>query len=209
MIEFNKGKIEKLDKRILKSFNFLPADPYEKTKGYFFRFRKFSRILINNKKIVYLKDTNFFQNKKRNKYAGGQLRKFKSIDKSTLGKFIKIYQHYFSHFFSKQKNFEVGFHQIRIKCGKDFVGYPVPEGWHKDGFNFVVLLNFNSKNIKGGITRIKTDMNGNDTFSSFLKKGEYILLNDEKYFHYTDPINVTGKFALGTRDTLVITIKFL
>ena len=80
------------------------------------------------------------------------------------------------HSLIRYKNAEVGFHQLRIKCGKDFVGYPVPEGWHKDGFDYVILVNFGSKNIKGGVTRIKEKIDqSNDTFSAFLKKGEYLF----------------------------------
>ena len=67
---------------------------------------------------------------------------------------VKLFKENF-HSLIRYKNAEVGFHQLRIKCGKDFVGYPVPEGWHKDGFDYVILVNFGSKNIKGGVTRIK------------------------------------------------------
>ena len=111
--------------------------------------------------------------------------------------------------FSAKKKVEVGFHQLRIKCSNDFVGYPVPEGWHKDGFDFVVIINFNSENIEGGITRIKDNLINKDVFSAFLNKGDYILLNDKKYYHYTDPINITKKAKKGNRDTLVITVKYL
>ena len=83
----------------------------------------------------------------------------------------------------------------------------MPEGWHKDGFDFVSIINFNSNNIEGGTTRIRTKLNSNkDTFSSFLTSGEYIFISDKKYFHYTDPINVTNSSKKGYRDTLVITV---
>ena len=78
------------------------------------------------------------------------------------------------------------------------------------GFDYVILINFGSNNIKGGITRIKEKIDqNNDSFSSFLKRGEYLFVNDKKYFHYTDPINVSNNTEKGSRDTLVITIKII
>ena len=213
MINFLTGNIGSANKIALKSFKKLPADVYEKSKGYYFRFRKYSRITIKNvlgkKEVVFLKNNFFFQEKKRNRYAGGKKRIFKEIDQKVLSYFVSLFLNQFYHLFSAKKKLEVGFHQLRIKCSNDFVGYPVPEGWHKDGFDFVVIINFNSENIEGGITRIKDNLINKDAFSAFLNKGDYILLNDKKFYHYTDPINITKKAKIGNRDTLVITVKYL
>ena len=173
MINFIIGNIGFVKKKILSSFNQLPADPYEKSKGNFFRFRKYSRIIIDNrskqKNIFFLKNNFFFQNKNRNRFAGGKKRVFKEINKNILDFFVKIFLNHFNTFFINKK-IEVGYHQIRIKCSSNFVGYPVPEGWHKDGFSYVVIINFDSKNIEGGVTRIKDNLIAKDTYSSFLKK---------------------------------------
>tara|TARA_Y100000389_G_C17416118_1_gene493804 strand:+ start:716 stop:1351 length:636 start_codon:yes stop_codon:yes gene_type:complete len=211
MIDFIVGNIGAIKKGLITNFNKLPADPYEKSKGYHFRFRKYSKVIIDNKnkKIQFLKNSFFFQDKKRNRYAGGKKRIFREIDKNVLIQFIDLYKKQFNKLFLYKKKLEIGFHQIRIKCSKEFVGYPVPEGWHKDGFNYVALINFQSSNIGGGVSRIKNSLNKKDTYSSFLEKGDYILINDTKYYHYTDPINILGKTKYGYRDTLVITIKFL
>jgi hypothetical protein len=55
---------------------------------------------------------------------------------------------------------------------------------------FVALINFNSKNIYGGVTRIRDDINKNnhDIYSCKLVNGEYILINDKKFYHFADPI---------------------
>ena len=213
MINFLTGNIGSANKKALKSFKKLPADVYEKSKGYYFRFRKYSRITIKNvlgkREVVFLKNNFFFQEKKRNRYAGGKKRIFKEIDQKVLSYFVSLFLNQFYHLFSVKKKIEVGFHQLRIKCSNDFVGYPVPEGWHKDGFDFVIIINFNSENIEGGITRIKDNLINKDAFSAFLNKGDYILLNDKKFYHYTDPINITKKAKIGNRDTLVITVKYL
>lgn len=212
MINFLFGNIGRINKKVLSSFKKLPADKYEKSKGYYFRYRRYSRVLIENNfnypKISFLKKAFFYQEKKRNRYAGGKQRIFKPINKKILQEFIKIYLNNFNHLCNFKK-IEIGFHQLRIKCSKEFVGYPVPEGWHKDGFNYVIIINFDSKNIEGGITRIKNNLANKDSYSNFLKKSDYIFLNDNKFYHYTDPINITKNSAFGFRDTLVVTIKKL
>ena len=207
MIDFEKGKISNISKLIINSFNRLPADINEKSQGRYFRYRKFSRLILFNKKFLPVKDTNFYQKRKINRFAGGKVRKFKAIDSKVLNGFAHIFE---KNFLKKitMKKMEIGFHQLRIKCGKNFVGYPVPEGWHKDGFDYVIILNIGSKNIKGGVSRIKNKIdNDHDAFSWFLKKGEYILVNDRKFFHYTDPINVMDNKLEGSRDTLVVTVR--
>ena len=164
-------------------------------------------MILFNKKFLPVKDTNFYQKRKINRFAGGKVRKFKAIDSKVLNGFAHIFE---KNFLKKitMKKMEIGFHQLRIKCGKNFVGYPVPEGWHKDGFDYVIILNIGSKNIKGGVSRIKNKIdNDHDAFSWFLKKGEYILVNDRKFFHYTDPINVMDNKLEGSRDTLVVTVR--
>jgi len=49
--DFIKGKINKINLKIVNSFNKLPPDKNDKSKGYFFRFRKFSKINYIKKKI--------------------------------------------------------------------------------------------------------------------------------------------------------------
>tara|TARA_B100000780_G_C21124153_1_gene455718 strand:+ start:2733 stop:3368 length:636 start_codon:yes stop_codon:yes gene_type:complete len=211
MINFLTGNLGSIKSNLLKSFNRLPADPYEKSKGFHFRFRKYSKVVINikSKEINFIKNTYFYQEKKTNRFAGGKKRVFKEIDRKNLIDFIDLFKVNFNKLFNQEARLEIGFHQLRIKCSKDFVGYPVPEGWHKDGFNYVAIINFQSSNISGGISRIKNGLNKDDAYSALLQKGDYILINDKKFFHYTDPINIDGNGKNGFRDTLVITIKNL
>ena len=70
-------------------------------------------------------------------------------------------------------------------------------------------MNVASKNIKGGTTRLKTNMNldKKDDFAEFLKQGEFVLVNDKKYNHYTDPITIDKEKKKSYRDTIVITVK--
>ena len=209
MFEFIKGYIGKVDKKIHESYNNLPVDPFQISSDKPFRYRRFSKARFYKANFKIITDTNFFQDYKYNHYVGGKIRNYESIDKIVYEKFIKIFK---SEFLNKidLKKFELGLHQIRINCGLNFVGYPVPEGWHKDGFDYVIMLNISSTNILGGITRIRKKFEDNyDHFSCLLNEGQYVMIDDHLFYHFTDPINVNKNKKKGFRDTLVITIKNL
>tara|TARA_B100001142_G_C14306993_1_gene645151 strand:- start:767 stop:1405 length:639 start_codon:yes stop_codon:yes gene_type:complete len=211
MYSFIKGKIsKKYVSLIKKSFNSLPNDEYLKFVNTNFRKRKFTKVIFKKNKFVKIENTNFIQNKVQNKFLGGILRKYKPIDKKILVYMNQIIKSEFKELFGGS-DLEIGFHQIRITCGKNYIGYPVPEGWHRDGFDYVALINFSNKNVHGGITRIRDNINKNnrDTYSCKLEDGEYILINDKKFYHFADPIVLQEGKKIGFRDTLVITIKIL
>ena len=207
--DFIKGKIKIIDQKISDSFNGLPPDKNEKSKNYFFRFRRYTRLNYTKKKFTIDPGGDFYQKKTMNRYSGGKVRKFANIEKKVLNSVIKLIEKNFIIFLNTNKNYKFGIHFLRIKCGNNFVGYPVPEGWHKDGFDFVIVLNISSKNIMGGTTRLKTNMNldKKDDFAEFLRQGEFIFFDDKKYNHYTDPITVGKEKKNSYRDTIVITIK--
>jgi len=211
MFDFIKGKIsKKYIKLIQKSFNKLPDDKYLKFVNTNFRKRKFSKTIFKKNKFYKIEKTNFIQNRYQNKYLGGVLRKYQPIEGLTLSLMNQMVKDNFLSFF-KNEEIEFGYHQIRITCGKNYIGYPVPEGWHRDGFDFVALISFKSENIDGGVTRIRDDINKNnhDTYSCKLTDGEFILIDDKKFYHFADPIVLQDGKKVGFRDTLVITIKIL
>lgn len=209
MIELLKGNIkDHKNSEILKSFGRLPLDQYLSYSNVNFRSRRYSKSTFLRNRFIDTNNSNFFQKNKNNRFVGGLNRKFQNIEPKILNFFKKIVVDNFSNLLKKKT--EIGFHQIRISCGKNFVGYPVPEGWHRDGFNYVAIINFKSKNIEGGITRVRNNIIQNsDNYSCFLQNGDYICVNDEKFYHYTDPINILNDKLKGFRDNLVVTFKYL
>jgi hypothetical protein len=212
MIKFLKGKISKKNiKSISKSFNDLPKDEYLKFVNINFRNRRFSKVLYENNKFINKKETVFTQSKSRNKYLGGIVRKYYPVKYSIIQNINSLIKQNF-YFIIYNKKVELGYHQIRITCGENYVGHPVPEGWHKDGFDYVSLINFTSKNISGGISRIRNEIHTKkdiDNYSCFLNSGEFLFFCDKEFFHFTDPIIVKNNKFKGYRDTLVVTFKIL
>ena len=211
MIRFISGKLNtRINNKVIQSFKKLSKDNYLKSE-HCYRFRAFSELNLNKSKIYIKENNNFFQKKEINHFAGNVSRKFKPIRKDIINTFIQITKELIYFLPNKtQQKAEVGLHQIRITCDDDYVGYPVPEGWHKDGCNYVAIITLNFDNIVGGISRIRKNLiNQNDVYNCFLEKNNFLLLNEKSYYHYTDPINVKNKKKSGYRDILVITFKDL
>ena len=98
-------------------------------------------------------------------------------------------------------------HQFRINTAGG-VGRPTPEGAHRDGVNFVVVMLVARHGVKGGETRV-FDANGPQGVRFvMLEPLTALLLDDARVIHETTPI-FPGPLAgeAGFRDTLVLTFR--
>jgi len=207
-IEFCVKTVPPLSEGLLNSYANLPQDNYLQ-ENQIFRRRRFSIAKLKNSKINTETQTKFFQDDTINHYAGGLDRIFEPLETAVRDEFISIYLSCISPIFGDPDS-EIGLHQIRITCEDEYVGHPVPEGWHTDGFDFVAIVCVAGSNFSGGTSRIKSDLElDHDSFSRTLKPTEMLIFNDRKYFHHTDPINNLRRGEMGYRDILVITISIL
>ena len=98
-------------------------------------------------------------------------------------------------------------HQFRIDTAGG-VGRPTPEGAHRDGVNFVVVLLVARQGLKGGETRV-FDANGPQGVRFVMREAmTALLLDDARVIHETTPIfpdHAEGQ--KGYRDTLVLTYR--
>jgi hypothetical protein len=98
-------------------------------------------------------------------------------------------------------------HQFRIDTAGG-VGRPTPEGAHRDGVNFVVVLLVTRQGVKGGETRV-FDANGPQGVRFVMREPlTALLLDDARVIHETTPIfpdHAQGE--QGFRDTLVLTYR--
>jgi hypothetical protein len=207
-IEFCVKKSSPLSEGVLKSYADLPQDNYLQ-ENQIFRRRRFSVVRCQNSTIDMKNQTNFFQDNTINHYAGGRERIYEPLESAVRDEFINMYLSCISPIFGNP-NCEIGLHQIRITCEDEYVGHPVPEGWHTDGYDYVAIVCVAGSNFCGGTSRIKSDLElDHDLFSRTLKPTEILIFNDRKYFHHTDPINNRRQGEMGYRDILVITMRIL
>lgn len=98
-------------------------------------------------------------------------------------------------------------HQFRIDTAGG-VGRPTPEGAHRDGVDFVVVMLVARHRVKGGETRV-FDANGPQGLRFVMQEPlTALLLDDARVIHETTPILPSEAGARdGHRDTLVLTYR--
>ena len=98
-------------------------------------------------------------------------------------------------------------HQFRIDTAGG-VGRPTPEGAHRDGVNFVVVLLVARQGVKGGETRVFDAHGPQGMRFVMIEPLTALLLDDARVIHETTPIfpdHAAGE--KGYRDTLVLTYR--
>jgi hypothetical protein len=95
-------------------------------------------------------------------------------------------------------------HQFRIDTAEG-IGRPTPEGAHRDGVDFVVVMLIERRNVRGGETRVFQARGSAGVRFTMTEPWTALLLNDADVIHETTPIQPEG--TPGVRDTLVLTYR--
>jgi hypothetical protein len=98
-------------------------------------------------------------------------------------------------------------HQFRIEARTDMTGQPTPEGKHRDGVDFVLVLLINRENIVSGETTVY-DLAGAPLGSFTLTHPfDAALVDDNRVAHGVTPITPLDPARPGSRDVLVVTLR--
>ena len=99
----------------------------------------------------------------------------------------------------------VELHQFRITT-EGGIGRPTPEGAHRDGVDFVVVLLIGRHQVKGGETRVFDASGPAGLRFTMHEPWSALLLDDHRVIHETTPLQPMMD-APGWRDTLVISFR--
>ena len=98
-------------------------------------------------------------------------------------------------------------HQFRIDT-TDGIGRPTPEGAHRDGVDFVVVVMVDRHSVKGGETRVFDATGPTGIRFTMSEPWTLLMLDDARVIHETTPIQPLQAGQLdGHRDTLVLTFR--
>lgn len=102
---------------------------------------------------------------------------------------------------------DVEVHQFRIEARVGAPGEPTPEGVHRDGVDYVLVLMIDRVNISRGTTRICTA--GEKILSSFTLSQplDTAFLDDQRVFHGVTAVEPVDSTQPAWRDVLVVTFK--
>ena len=105
------------------------------------------------------------------------------------------------------KAWHVEVHQFRIEARSGEAGQPTPEGMHRDGVDYVLVLLVQRQNIISGTTTI-ADLDRRSLGSFTLTEPmDAALVDDSRVYHGVTPVEPLDTKLPGSRDVLVVTFR--
>jgi hypothetical protein len=101
----------------------------------------------------------------------------------------------------------VEIHQFRIETGAGQEGHPTPEGMHRDGVDWVLVLMVRRENVASGETTIYDLLRrplGSFTLTAPLDSA---LVDDSRVYHGVTPVVPLDPARPAYRDVLVVTFR--
>jgi hypothetical protein len=105
------------------------------------------------------------------------------------------------------RTWHVEVHQFRIEARQGEAGRPTPEGMHRDGVDYVLVLLIGRRNIASGMTTVH-DLSGKDLGHFTLTDPfDAALVDDARVMHGVTPVERVDPAAPAFRDVLVVTFR--
>jgi hypothetical protein len=151
-----------------------------------------------------------FQSVDYNRLHGGIERWFEPIapnigDGPTMRSILAFCGGLFGRLASGARSWHIEVHQFRIEARPGEEGRPTPEGIHRDGVDYVLVLLVDRQNISSGATAIHALDGrplGDFTLTSPL---DAALVNDRRVAHGVTPVEAIDASRPAYRDVLVVT----
>jgi len=191
------------------SWNDLAVDTYMADGGRYRR-RRHAVYAVGDEGIVRAPHQPHYQSRDYNALNGGIARWFEPIttvgDGPSLRTILGFCQRLFGSLMSSVR-WHVEVHQFRIEARQDMHGLPTPEGLHRDGVDYVLVLLINRRNIGSGTTTIHA-LDGRPLGAFTLTEPcDAALVDDARVFHGVTPVEPVDPSLPAFRDVLVVTFR--
>jgi len=190
------------------SWNDLPVDNFLSDGGHY-RFRRYSVFnWTEDNELALLPHEPHYQSTYRNNMNGGINRDFEPFKQSTvdapiLKNIINFVGNEIN--FNHEKQWRIQAHQFRIVANADEAGHPTPEGIHRDGADYILIMLLKRNNIRGGVNHIYDDKK-RLVFGGILENtGDAVLIDDRKVWHGVSEVYPVDESEPAYRDVLVLT----
>ena len=101
----------------------------------------------------------------------------------------------------------VEMHQFRIEAHPEVNGQPTPEGLHRDGVDWVLVLMIRRSNVEGGVTTITDAARRPVAEASLSEPLDASLVDDRRVFHGVSSLAPLDPSRPAWRDVLVLTFR--
>ena len=192
------------------SWNDLSTDTYMADGGRYRR-RRHGVWVAGAEGIVRAAHQPHYQSRDYNALNGGIPRWFEPItaiaDGASLGTILRFCQRLFNSLRPSSARWHVEVHQFRIEARPDMHGLPTPEGLHRDGVDYVLVLLITRRNIGSGTTTIHA-LDGR-TLGAFTltEPCDAAWVDDHRVMHGVTPVEPIDPAEPGFRDVLVVTFR--
>jgi len=191
------------------SWNDLALDTYMADGGRYRR-RRHAVFAVDDNAIVRMPHQPHYQSLDYNTLNGGIPRWFEPItegDGPSLHTIIEFCQRLFGSLVPAPLRWHVEVHQFRIEARPDVKGLPTPEGLHRDGVDYVLVLLVDRQNIGSGTTTIHgLDRRLLGSFT-LTEPCDAALVDDARVFHGVTPVEPVDLDLPAYRDVLVVTFR--
>lgn len=194
-------------RRFAATWNGTLPDPYLRDGGTY-RKRRYSVFHWQRNALHVLPHEPHYQSNYHNQVHGGFNRHFRdwlptTVNNPVVTEIVRWCVQQFDHHPSQVWRIQA--HQFRIESTALEAGKPTPEGVHKDGADYILIMLIDRDNVQGGIS----DMYDNDRQPleqhTLQNSGDLLLINDEKVYHGVTEIIPQDKNTVALRDVLVLT----
>lgn len=107
----------------------------------------------------------------------------------------------------KPLSWHVEMHQFRIEARPDVMGQPTPEGLHRDGVDWALVLMIRRVNVEGGVTTIADAARRPLAAASLSEPLDASLVDDRRVFHGVSSVTPLDPSRPAWRDVLVLTFR--
>ena len=155
-------------------------------------------------------DAPHYQSKDYNPLQGGIARHFEPIEGAigegrALQRAIAFGAELFAGVRDANVDWRVEVHQFRIAPNTGEEGHPTPEGRHRDGVDYVLVMMIDRVNLSEGTTTIH-DAEGHELGAFTLgERFDLALVDDHHVWHGVTPVLRDDPSAPAHRDVLVVT----
>lgn len=152
------------------------------------------------------------QSRDYNRLQGGIERWFEPIrpeigEGTSMTTILGFARDFFSDVSANARTWRIEVHQFRIEADADHPGQPTPEGMHRDGVDYVLVLMIGRANIASGTTSIH-DLHGAELGSFTLSQPfDAALVDDARVLHGVTAVTPLDPSQPAWRDVLVVTLK--
>jgi hypothetical protein len=130
-----------------------------------------------------------------------------AADGPSLRRILGFCQDFFGALAPQVARWRVEVHQFRIEARGDEAGEPTPEGVHRDGVDYVLVLLIDRSNIESGTTTIHAADGRLLGRFTLTHPFDAALVDDARVFHGVTPVTPFDPAQPAHRDVLVVTFR--